>query len=45
VELHGGTIGVDSQFGEGSTFTIELPLAPQPAGGAMPLVLKGVGQR
>jgi two-component system phosphate regulon sensor histidine kinase PhoR len=28
VELHGGAIGAESTFGEGSTFTVELPLVP-----------------
>ena len=31
VEAHGGTIGCASSEGEGSTFSIELPLAPSAA--------------
>ena len=27
VEMHGGTVSVESQKGEGSTFTIRLPIA------------------
>jgi signal transduction histidine kinase len=32
VELHGGSLGVESMVGAGSTFTAELPLRAQPAG-------------
>jgi PAS domain S-box-containing protein len=32
VEAHGGAIRVDSKFGEGAVFTIELPVVSAPAG-------------
>ena len=31
VEAHGGTLTVNSQIGEGSTFTVKLPAIPAPA--------------
>ena len=34
VEEHGGTIGVSSDIGEGTTFTVRLPVAPDDVDGA-----------
>jgi signal transduction histidine kinase len=31
VKAHGGTVSASSTQGTGSTFTLELPLGPQPA--------------
>lgn len=32
IEQHGGTIGAESREGEGSTFSVRLPLVPPPSG-------------
>ena len=31
VEAHGGRVDIESQLGRGSTFTVSIPIAPQPA--------------
>ena len=31
VEAHGGRVDIESQLGRGSTFTISIPIAAQPA--------------
>lgn len=44
VARHGGTIGVASAPGEGTTFTIDLPLVAAPADGDTPAAREPIGQ-
>jgi PAS domain S-box-containing protein len=42
-EAHGGSIGVRSEVGVGTTFVVELPFLPQPSGAPEPVSIEQAG--